>query len=210
MAATLALLALSAAPAAVRVDLDIEAVDEALTLARTGTAAVRARFHEAYRIPVSRAPVDYIEVVSPFRRIVLAAQQRAAAGDRSFGQRQALELVRSSADRLDLHVEMTFDPRNTLVGVPEYEVMLTDERGRVLPPAGIDRLSRWTPRFEGLPQAIPGPGVPGAPRGQPLVGATVIARFDLERMDPEGRYELTLAERNERRAQVRVDLSLLR
>jgi len=208
-AVLVALVALQAATGAVQTPVDDAAIDAALTLARVSSDTARARFHDAYRLIAARAPVDYLEVVSPFRRIVIAAQQRAAAGDRSFGQRQALEILGKAGGQIDVYVEMTFNPLNTYIGVPEYEVVLAGRGNTRVGARSIDRLSRWTPRVDGLPAAVPSGGGSGPPRG-PLVGATLIARFDLQSLDPEGSYDVVISERGDVLAAVRLDLSRLR
>src|SRR5262245_22832799 len=204
-----ALVASQASTGAVQTTVDFAAIDEALTLARVSTDTARARFHEAYRLIAARAPVDYLEVVSPFRRIVLAAQQRAAAGDRTFGQRQAIEILAKAGNQIDIYVEMTFNPLNTYIGVPEYEVVLGGRGNTRVAARSIDRLSRWTPRIDGLPAAVPSGGS-GPPLGQPLLGATLIARFDLQSIDPEGSYDVVISERGDVLASVKLDLARLR
>ena len=208
-AVLVALVASQATTGAVQTSVDYAAIDEALTLARVSSDTARARFHDAYRLIAARAPVDYVEVVSPFRRIVIAAQQKAAAGDRSFGQRQALDMLRNAGGQIDMYVEMTFNPQNTYIGVPDYEVVLAGRGNARIGPRSIDRLSRWTPRVDGLPAAVPAGGGSGPARG-PLVGATLIARFDLQSLDPEGSYDLVVSERGDELAAVRLDLSRLR
>src|SRR5687768_1309145 len=99
IAAVLVMLAVSwTAPRAVETKLDLRAIEEALALGRTSIPVERRRFHDPYRVYVARAPVDYLEVITPFRRIVIAAQGRAAIGDRGFGQRQALDIVATSGE----------------------------------------------------------------------------------------------------------------
>src|SRR5688500_11255352 len=120
-----ALLAFGAGTAhAVQTSLGLEAVDEALRLIRSSGSSEQARFNSPYRVNVATGAVDYLEVVTPFRRMVLAGSIRAAAGDRGFSQRQALELLRESGDRLDLYLELTFHPLNTYVTIPEYGVTM--------------------------------------------------------------------------------------
>src|SRR4029079_12443309 len=97
-------------------------IEEAVRLGQTRIAADRTRFHAPYRILVTQAPVDYIDVVTPFRRVVLAADERARLGDRSFGQRQAIEMLNASHGQFDFVVELTFHPLNTFVTMPEYGV----------------------------------------------------------------------------------------
>src|SRR5688572_5242438 len=78
----------SVAAAAVETPLTPRAIDEALTIGQSTLERVRGRFHAPYRVAVNRGPVDYIEVITPFRRVALAGEERARIGDRSFGQRQ--------------------------------------------------------------------------------------------------------------------------
>lgn len=207
-AVLVALVASHVTTGAVQTQIDYDAIDEALALAQRGSDTARARFHDAYRLITARAPIDYLEVVSPFRRIVIAAQQQAEAGNRSFGQRQALETLRNAGPQLDVYVEMTFNPLNTYIGVPDYDVVLVGRNARVRP-RSLDRLSRWTPRVDGLPAAVPSGGS-GPPRGRPILGATLIARFDLQSIDPEGSYDVIVSERGDALATVRLDLGKLR
>lgn len=207
-AVLVALVASHVTTGAVQTQVDYDAIDEALALAQRGSDTARARFHDAYRLITARAPIDYLEVVSPFRRIVIAAQQQAEAGNRSFGQRQALETLRNAGPQLDVYVEMTFNPLNTYIGVPDYDVVLVGRNARVRP-RSLDRLSRWTPRVDGLPAAVPSGGS-GPPRGRPILGATLIARFDLQSIDPEGSYDVIVSERGDALATVRLDLGKLR
>src|SRR5262245_56031380 len=97
---------------------------EAVDLGRTGIDARRTEFHRPYRLPIGQPPLDFVEVVTPFRRIVLAAEARLRAGERLFGQREALEVLEPSPEALDLRLELTFHPQNAFIGVPLYDVRL--------------------------------------------------------------------------------------
>ena len=212
IASVLVMLAVSwTAPRAVETNLDLRAIEEALALGRTGIAVERTRFHDPYRVYVAKAPVDYFEVITPFRRIVIAAQGRAAIGDRGFGQRQALDIIATAGERLDIYIELTFHPLNTLIGVPAYEIALIGSQGTRLGSQTLDRVSRWTPRVDGLPPAVPTPGgIVVAPRSQPLLGGSVNAGFDLRSLDPKGSYEVVIVEEGEERARAKIDLGKLR
>ena len=200
---------------AMEVSLDRRAIQEALDIANTSIERTRARFHPDYRFVVGRAPVDFIEIVTPFRRLVLAAEARARTGSRMFGQREALEALKPDPERVDLYVELTFHPLNTFVGVPGYRVMLKSTRPGAPPthPSAIDRIPRFGPRVDGqpvygpLPYPIP-PRVPSG--GEPLSGGTLIAAFDGRLLDPKGTYDAVVVdERDKELASVRIDLSRL-
>jgi hypothetical protein len=172
--------------------LDPEEIQQAIAIGQSRLAQERERFHRAYRVMVGKAPVDSVEIVTPFRRIVLAAEAGAAGSDRRVGQRQALELLAASGNQIDIHVELSFHPLNTFVGVPEYQVTLVragDVRARE--PLSVDRIPRYGPRVSGLPlPAATGPVVPGG--SQPMLGGTIIAHVDGGGLEATGVYEVVL------------------
>jgi hypothetical protein len=184
-------------------------VDEAILIGQSRILADRTRFHAPYRITVGQAPVDYVEVVTPFRRVVLAADQRAQIGDRSFGQQKGLELLQAANGQFDFNVELTFHPLNTYVGIPPYDVTLVRGAMRIKP-VTLDRQPRYGARVEGLPPAVPAPGtfIPGG--SQPMLGGTVIARFAGDAVDANGMIELVVSDAGKELARARVDLGKLR
>jgi hypothetical protein len=208
-AAMVWMLTMPAAAATVLATLDPAAVGEAIALGQSSGDRERARFHATYRLVVNKAPVDYVEVITPFRRIVLAAQSRAQAGNRLFGQRQAFDILAAAPPTVELVVELTFHPLNTFVGVPDYSVVLLERGVPPIRPRGIDRIPRHGPRIEGAP--LPDPTsvqLPG--RNMPLVGGTLIARFDAQLLSPSGLYEVVIEEAGKELGRVRADLSRLR
>jgi hypothetical protein len=195
--------------AGVQTNIDSDTVGEALTLIRSGTPRELTSFNQPYRIVVTQAPVDYAEIVTPFRRIVLAGIGRAATGDRGFGQKQAIDLLAESGERLDIYVEMTFHPQNTYVSVPDYTAALIAPDGRRITSETLTRVARWTTRLDG-PPAVPPPQTPAVPRGNTLLGATVVGRFDLEMLDPSGAYELVVGLSGEDLARAKIALANMR
>jgi hypothetical protein len=191
---------------------DLRAVAEAIAIGQARDDAVRLRFHQPYRIPVGRPPIDYIDVVTPFRRVELAAEEWAQSGERVFRQRDALTLLAEHGDTLKLFLEATFHPQNTYIGVPAYAVTLarTDMPEKIEP-----RDQQPIPRFGlrmnmGRPH-LPYPLPPSLPSGgEPLVGATVIVTFDGQRLDPSTTYEAVIEESRKELARVRIDLGKLR
>ena len=195
---------------AVQPTIDYDSIDEALMFGRSGSASARARFHDGYRRGGPQAPVDFVEIVTPYRRLVIAAQQHADAGDRGFGQRQALEMLKGTGPRIDVRVEMTFHPQNNYIGVPAYQVVLSGEGNRRVSPRSLDRLSRWTPRIDGLPPPAPAGGDSGPSRGRPLLGGTLVALFDLETLSADGSYDVLVIDEGRELAKVRIDLGRMR
>ena len=93
--------------------LDRRLFGEAIAVGQSRIEAVRTRFHQPYRIQVSRPPIDYIDIVTPFRRVALLAEERAQAGGRLF-QREAIALLGDRSTLVEILVEMTFHPLNVV------------------------------------------------------------------------------------------------
>src|SRR4051812_35452822 len=118
LAATL----LAGAAAAYDGTLDRRAIEEAMSIGNSRVESVRLRFHQPYRLAVGRAPVDYIDVITPFRRVEIESETRARAGTRSLSQGEALSLLAANPEQIDFFVELTLHPMNTYVGLPDYRV----------------------------------------------------------------------------------------
>jgi hypothetical protein len=177
--------------------LDPRLIGDAIAIGQSRIEAVRTRYHQPYRIQVARPPIDDIEIVTSFRRVVLLAEERVQAGNRLFGQREALSALGDRSMLVEVLVGMTFHPLNVLVGVPEYEVELaTASPGARISPRSISRV----PRF-GFP-------LPGG--SQPLVGGTIAASFGAAALNPHGVYDVVVSEKGKELARTRVNLGQLR
>ncbi len=208
--AVVCLLSLGVTAEAFDLDLSLDAISQAIAIGQTGLEARRAEFHRPYRLAISQPPLDYIDVVTPFRRVVLAAEAKLLAGERLFGQRDALSTLRDRSGQVDIRLELTFHPLNTFVGVPDYEVELVSARDRQdIDPRGVERIPRFGPRVSGQPQTSPTQGV-GIARGQtqPLLGGTIIASFDGTLLDRGGLYDVVIRG-DGALARARVDFSIL-
>ena len=199
---------------AVDLRLDPATITQALSLGQTTIASDLTRFHQPYRLDVSRPPVDYVEVVTPFRRIVLAAQARARAGDRRWGQRQAIELEGASPGQVDLYAELTFHPLNTFVLVPAYRMHIALASGTMQPRNGSS-MPRYGARVDGglvpyTPAPLPGGALPG--RSEPMLGATILASFDGDALAAacSRRCDVVIEEEGKSRVQVPLSLAGLR
>ena len=196
---------------AVQTPLTPPAVNEAVVIGQSGIERERTAFHAPYRLPVNRAPVDFIEVITPFRRVVLVAEQLARSGNRAFSQRQALERPDIREEEIELRVELTFHPLNTYVAVPAFDVTLAGPGGVRLEPRTFDRTPRYTPRIDARPGVLPVPGGLVFPdTSQPILGGTVSARFDLRPMKATGAYEAIVSEGGQELARAALDLARLR
>jgi len=191
--------------------LDPRSLSDAIDMGQSRIDDLRSRFHALYHVEVAHAPIDYIEVVTPFRRVALEAEARTRAGERLFGQRQALATLGTEPSRVDIVVEMTFHPLNNFVGVPTYAVALQAgaEAAPVLPHQ-ISHIPRFGPR---LSTARPYPysvGTPPQKGGQPLLGGTIVATFDGRALDAQGSYFAVISDSGKEVARARVDFAKLR
>jgi hypothetical protein len=188
------------------------ALTEAVDIGQTRIDAIRTRFHQPYRLPVSHPPVDYVEIVTPFRRVALAAATRARAGDRLFGQREARATLGNTPEQVDVLVELTFHPQNTFIGVPAYVLRLLPVRATSpVDPRDYSYIPRFGPRLDTAAPAYPYPNAPPVgPGGQPLTGGTIIARLDGRVLDPNGLYDLVVLEGGTELARARVDFRAFR
>jgi hypothetical protein len=202
---------LAAATGAVDLALDATDIAAAISLGQSRIDRDRIRFHQPYRTIAGKAPLDYIDVVTPFRRVVLAAEASVLAGDRTFGQRKALDLAAAADHELDIIAEFTFHPLNNHVGVPGYLIRLEGRRPPIarIDPRRFERVPRYGVRVEGAPPGAPANGItPG--KSQPLFGGALVAHFDGQLLDPAGEYDVVIEEAGKELARVRVELAKLR
>jgi hypothetical protein len=208
----IALVASSVGVVAFEQALSLPSLSEAIEIGQSGIDDVRSRFHAAYHIDVAQPPVDYVEVVTPFRRVALDAQAHTRAGDRLYGQREALAMLGDDPSRVDIIAELTFHPLNTFVGVPDYSVsLLPIPNGPRVLPRQISRIPRFGPRLSGTPLPYPYTVGPPAPNGsQPLLGGSLIATFAGQALNPQGTYWVVVSDPSKELARARVDFSKLR
>ena len=187
------------------------AVSDAIVVGQSRVESQRSRFHQPYRIAVNRPPVDAIEIVTPFRRVVLAAEERARNGTAPLTQREGLALLAESDSRLELVVELTFHPLNTYLTVPDYFVTLVDNPA-VLQPASLQRIAGFGPRVQRFPlPSVPAPSIPSPKTdAQPMSGATIVAQFDPRALNSNGAYVVVISEREKEVARAGVELGKIR
>jgi hypothetical protein len=203
---------LSATSSSVAVELVLErrAIEEAILIGQSRFDAERTRFHDGYRISVSRPPVDWIDVITPFHRVALAAEERARLGDRVFGQREALAALNAAPNLMELLVEMTFHPLNTFVGVPAYDVTLS-RQGKSIKAQSINRYPRFGPRTGGNVPALPNPNAaPILGNGQSMLGGTLVVQFAADAIETKGRYDIVIADVGKEIVRVAVDFGRMR
>jgi hypothetical protein len=197
-------------PHAVQLTLDRRAVEEAIYIGQSRIESERTRFHAPYRVRVAQPPIDWIDVITPFHRVELAAENNARRGGRMFSQQEAIGVMKDAVDQIDLLIEMSFHPLNTFVAVPSYQVLLVLPGGRRVEPKRIERFPRFGPRAEpSTAPALPGPATQFG-GGQPVVGGTMLAPLDGSAFDPNQRVEVVVLDGKTELAKVAIDLMKMR
>ena len=182
IAAVFAAAVLSAGAAPARpfaTNIDTVTIERAIALGRSTDAAARQRFHGAYVVRLNDSLLDSLEIVTEFRRVVLATEDRARAGDIDWGARQAADMLQPWRDKVALILHATFPPNNTYRAMPRFDIVLygrpqAGAAGRIEP---VDLLA--TPQYvSGQP----------APPGTPILGGLVQATFAARALNPRAVY----------------------
>src|SRR5438128_9950951 len=94
----------------------------------TESEQIRARFHAPYLIPVNDPTVERVEVMTEFRRYVMAAEEQVklgnwivAQGGTDLSGRSVKEMVRPWKGRVSIRTRLRFHPQNTYGDIPPIE-----------------------------------------------------------------------------------------
>jgi hypothetical protein len=117
---------------AINVRLGLEDIQRATDLARfPHTDAERAQFHKRYTVAVNSRLVEYfvvenIEVITPFRRMELIAEEHARVNDlfARGGLRDAEDALQPWRDRLAIAARLGFDQTKVIPDVPAIDVTI--------------------------------------------------------------------------------------
>jgi hypothetical protein len=107
-------------------------IAQALNIAN-GSEQSRTLFHAPYLIAVDHAAVEHLEVVTEFRRFVLAAEEQLKAGNWMVGRggfdpkgRTFKDVLRPVAGQVSLRARLRFHPLNNYVTLPPFDILLGD------------------------------------------------------------------------------------
>lgn len=210
-----AALAASAGIAAFERNIDDTALDEAIRFARHATEDQRNAFHRRYVFPAGPPPVTSISLVTEFRRVVLAAEERVRFGDHMWSVREARSLLQPFVNTLEIVADLDYHPQNAYATLPRYQVRIVPKEGpevvassvNATPKVGIVSVpSPSSPPY----YPFPPPSAPVGPGGQPLFGAWVQSLFDATRLDPRAVVLVVVSEEGQDLARVPVDLGSVR
>jgi hypothetical protein len=188
----IALLGAGSLPGAAGLNVSLSSADAQRALRLAGeTDASRARFHARYTVAVTNSAIRELQVLTEFRRTVMAAEDARKRGDwiiaqgaqsRSGGSIDSI--VRPWRRKVTLVAHLQLDPLHTYVTVPTCEVML----GGMPVLVSLDR--RTTPL-----SSLPYSG--GGGMTTSLVGAVIEADFDAEAIGQTSRPAMVLCDGRE-------------
>ena len=175
-------------------------MERALALARARDAE-RQQFHHRYLYELPGPVVTQIEVVTPFRRLVIIGEDHVARGDWMFtrGLREAEEAIKPMRDIMTIRATIRFNPLNTFIQSPPYTLALSARASDQLEPIGTN----LTPQFSNEFKAPDGKKLTGS-----LIGATLESSFGAGLVGPAARTVAVTLEGKDV-GHVRVDFSQL-
>ena len=139
-------------------------IAQALNIAN-GSEASRALFHAPYHVAIDDPLIEHLEVITEFRRFVLAAEEQRKSGNWMMARggydtkgRTIKDLLRSRSGQVSIRARLRFHPLNNYVALPAFDILLGDPTL-----LGIDAVR--------TPHVDPSNGEPG--RRDVIYGATI-------------------------------------
>lgn len=132
-AAIALVLTLTSAPIAAVTEIVTEGdIARALTIANDSEAS-RARFHARYRVAIDDALVEHLEVITEFRRFVIAAEEQAKSGNWMMARggydtkgRTLKDLLRPRHGQVSIRARLRLHPHNNYITLPAFDILLGD------------------------------------------------------------------------------------
>ena len=107
-----------------------EDVSRAFTIA-SGSDETRERFHASYVVPFDDPLVERLEIITEFRRLVIAAEEQLKAGNWMMGRggydakgRTLRDLLRPFQGQLSIRARLRFHPQNNYATLPAFDILL--------------------------------------------------------------------------------------
>ena len=185
---------------AVTVALSDRDIAEALNIAN-GSEATRGLFHAPYLVAVENPAVEHLEVITEFRRFVLAAEDQLKAGNWLMGRggydvkgRTLKDVLRPVQGQVSVRARLRFHPLNNFVTLPAFDILLGEPTL-----LAIDATR--------TPHVTPASGEPGT--RDVITGATIEVFYNAPTIDDRVLPVRILSEGKEL-ARVSVDFSRVR
>jgi hypothetical protein len=129
-------------------------IAQALNIAN-GSDASRGLFHAPYRVAIDDPLIEHLEVITEFRRFVLAGEEQLKNGNWMMARggydtkgRTLKDLLGARAGQVSIRARLRFHPHNNYVTLPAFDILLGDPTL-----LGIDAIR--------TPQITPSNGEPG-------------------------------------------------
>jgi len=107
-------------------------VAQALNIAN-GSDASRGLFHAAYQVAIADPLVEHLEVITEFRRFVLAAEEQLKNGNWMMARggydtkgRTLKDLLRPRTGQVSIRARLRFHPHNNYATLPAFDILLGD------------------------------------------------------------------------------------
>ena len=107
-------------------------IARALNIAN-GSDATRALFHAPYLVAVDAPVIEHLEIITEFRRFVLAAEDQLKAGNWMMARggfdpkgRTLRDLLRPLGGQVSIRARLRFHPQNNYVTLPAFDILLGD------------------------------------------------------------------------------------
>ena len=105
-------------------------IAQALNVAN-GSEASRTLFHAPYILQVDDPIVEHLELITEFRRFVLAAEDQVKAGNWMMARggfdpkgRTLKDLLRPLGGQVSIRARLRFHPQNSYVTLPAFDILL--------------------------------------------------------------------------------------
>jgi hypothetical protein len=96
-----------------------------------GSEATRTLFHAPYIVAVDDATIEHLEVITEFRRFVLAAEDQLKGGNWMMGRggfdpkgRTLKDVLRPLQGQVSVRARLRFHPHNNYVTLPAFDILL--------------------------------------------------------------------------------------
>lgn len=182
--------AAATSPAAVAFETGIrtDAIKRAIDIGQSPGSEASLGFHERYVFLLRDRLLDRLEIVTEFRRVVLATEDRVRLADMTWGAQRAEAMLRPWRDKVSLVLHVSFSPKNTYRAMPRFRIVLYSRSSTTAVPGAA--LSRQANRIEPIdlvetPRYISGQP---APPGTPILAGIVEATFAARMLEPRSAY----------------------